>query len=70
MSDHLATVHVMQSEQARQRKRERRRLERAKKRRSKQAALPDEIDIVFEWRSLPAPKTDAQMCAPEGARDA
>ncbi len=53
----------MQSEQARQRKRERKRLERAKKRRNSQMALRDEVDVLFEWRRAPARESDAQMCA-------
>jgi len=53
----------MQSEQFRQRKRERKRLERAKKRRNSQMAPGDEVERLFEWGRAPARESDAQMCA-------
>jgi hypothetical protein len=60
MSDLFAIVRAMQSEQARQRKRERKRLEREEKRQSSRVGVPDEIDLVFEWRPIAAPDTAAQ----------
>ena len=63
MSAPLANIHTMQSEQTRQRKRERKRLEREKKRRGSRVGLPDEIDLVFEWRPMTAAPDGAQMCA-------
>jgi hypothetical protein len=59
----------MQSEQMRQRKRERKRLEREEMRRSRQPSLPVGIAVSVGWRRRVVPDDEAQMCAPRGEFD-
>jgi len=63
MSDPFATVMSMQSEQLRQRKRERKRLEREEVRRSRRPSLPVGMDVTVEWCREVEADEEAQMCA-------
>jgi hypothetical protein len=62
MSDSFATVRCMQSEQVRQRTRERKRIQRDEKRRSRER-LPVEIDVSVEWRREVMPEEEAPIRA-------
>jgi hypothetical protein len=53
----------MQSEQVRQRKRERKRIQRDVKRRSRERGLPPEIDVSVEWPGGAEPEEEARRCA-------
>ena len=53
----------MQSEQVRQRKRERKRIQRDEKRRCRERVLSLEIDVSAEWRREIEPEEETHMCA-------